>query len=148
MEQLFKNLNINGEIFDILCRDTKIEKIGKLDGDRMILISDSMRATGLSDGEYEFGGQKMTVTNGTARTSYGTLAGSTSTLLDCVKCAIDFGIPEKDAFKMASETPAKLIGLNCGKIAEGYDCDLIVLDDNNNIDTVIINGKILKGGAK
>lgn len=116
--------------------------------DRMILISDSMRATGLPDGKYEFGGQEMTVTNGIARTSDGALAGSTSTLVDCVKCAIDFGIPEKDAFKMASETPAKMLGLDCGKIAEGYDCDLIVLDNSNNIDTVIINGEIFEGTVK
>lgn len=116
--------------------------------DRLILISDSVRAAGLPDGKYEFGGQEMTVTNGTAIMPDGALAGSTSTLLDCVKCAIDFGIPEKDAFKMASETPAKLLGLNCGKIAEGYDCDLIVFDDKNNIDTVIINGKIFKGDSK
>lgn len=116
--------------------------------DRMILISDSMRATGLSDGKYEFGGQEMTVTDGVARTHDGALAGSTSTLLDCVKCAIAFGIPEADAFKMASETPAKMLGLSCGKIVEGYDCDLIVLDDNNNIDTVIINGKIFEGTVK
>lgn len=116
--------------------------------DRMILISDSMRATGLPDGKYEFGGQEITVTNGTARTSDNVLAGSTSTLFECVKCAIKIGIPEADVFKMASETPAKMLGLSCGKIAEGYDCDLIVLDDDNNIDAVIINGEILKGGIK
>lgn len=116
--------------------------------DRMILISDSMRATGLPDGKYEFGGQEMTVTSGIARTPDGALAGSTSTLLDCVKCAMDFGIPEKDAFKMASETPAKMLGLDCGKIAEGYDCDLIVLDNSNNIGTVIINGEIFEGTVK
>lgn len=63
--------------------------------DRMILISDSVRATRLPDGKYEFGGQEMTVTNGTAIMPDGALAGSTSTLLDCVKCAIKFGIPEK-----------------------------------------------------
>lgn len=126
-----------------------IRMLYKLFGaDRMILISDSVRATRLPDGKYEFGGQEMTVTNGTAIMPDGALAGSTSTLLDCVKCAIKFGIPEKDAFKMASETPAKMLGLNCGKIAEGYDCDLIVLDDNNNIDTVIINGKIFEGTVK
>ena len=87
----------------------------------------------------------MTVTDGTARTPDGALAGSTSTLFECVKCAIDFGIPESEAFKMASETPAKMMGLNCGKIAEGFDCDLIVVDDNNKIDTVIINGEIFRG---
>lgn len=126
-----------------------IRMLYKLFGaDRMILISDSMRATGLSDGKYEFGGQEMTVVDGTARTPDGALAGSTSTLLDCVKCAVDFGIPEADAFRMASETPAKMLGLNCGKISEGYDCDLIVLDDYNNLDTVIMNGEIFWGTEK
>lgn len=126
-----------------------IRMLYKLFGaDRMILISDSVRATHIPDGKYEFGGQEMTVTNGTARMSDGALAGSTSTLLDCVKCAIDFGIPERDAFKMASETPAKMMSLNCGKIAEGYDCDLIVLDDNGNLDAVIIDGKIFGGTVK
>ena len=108
--------------------------------DRMVLISDSMRATGLPDGEYEFGGLTITVTDKTARTQDGALAGSTSTLFECVQCAIAFGIPEADAFKMASETPARLMGLNRGVIRVGCDCDLIVLNDKNELNTVIING--------
>lgn len=112
--------------------------------DRMVLISDSMRATGLVDGDYEFGGLTITVKNKTARTQDGALAGSTSTLFECVRCAMEFGIPEKDAFKMASETPAKLMGLNSGIIQTGRDCDLIILNDKNEIDTVIIGGKILR----
>lgn len=112
--------------------------------DRMVLISDSMRATGVPDGEYEFGGLTITVKDKTARTQDGALAGSTSTLFECVKCAIEFGIPEADAFKMASETPARLMGLNRGVIKPGYDCDLIILNDKNELDTVIINGEIIK----
>ncbi len=108
--------------------------------DRMILISDSMRATNLPDGEYDLGGLNIIVKDKTAHTEDGALAGSTSTLLDCVKCAIEFGIPASEAFKMASETPAKLMGLNRGVIKAGTECDLLILDDNNNIDTVIING--------
>lgn len=111
--------------------------------DRMVLISDSMRATGVPDGEYEFGGLTITVTNKTARTQDGALAGSTSTLFECVKCAIAFGIPEAEAFKMASETPARLMGINRGIIKPGCDCDLIVLDDKNEINTVIINGEVI-----
>lgn len=125
-----------------------IRMLYKLFGaDRMILISDSVRATGLPDGKYEFGGQEMTVTDGKAIMPDGKIAGSTSTLFECVKSAVSFGIPESDAFKMASETPAKLMGLECGKIDVGYDCDLIVLDDNGEIDTVIINGEIVKEKA-
>lgn len=111
--------------------------------DRMVLISDSMRATKLTNGEYEFGGLTITVKDKTARTQDGALAGSTSTLFECVKCAVKFGISEKDAFKMASETPARLMGLDRGIIKQGFDCDLIVLNDKNDIDTVIINGEVI-----
>ena len=111
--------------------------------DRMIIISDSMRATRLADGEYDLGGEQMIVKNSIARTKGGALAGSTATLFDCVKCAINFGIDEDEAYKMASETPAKMLGLNCGKIEVGYDCDLIILE-NNNIKNVIIKGEIFQ----
>ncbi len=112
--------------------------------DRMILISDSMRACGLPDGEYELGGYRISVKDKIARTETGALAGSTSTLLDCVKKAIEFGICEADAFKMASETPAKMLGLNCGRLEVGYDCDFIVLDDNLELSSVVVGGKIVK----
>ena len=107
--------------------------------DRMILISDSMRATGLSDGEYEFGGQPIDVIDGVARTKGGALAGSTTNLLGCVKKAIEFGIPKEDAFKMASETPAKLLGLKKGKIEVGYDAEFAVLDDDMNVIDIIFS---------
>ena len=109
--------------------------------DRMVLISDSMQATGLGDGNYVFGGLDITVKDGIARTESGALAGSTTTLYGCVKKAIEFGIPTKDAFKMASETPAKLMGLKKGRITVGYDSEFIVLDkDYNLVDTLILKG--------
>ena len=101
--------------------------------DRMILISDSMRATGLADGEYEFGGQIIDVKNGVARTKDGALAGSTSNLMDCVKKAIEFGIPKEDSIKMATETPANLLGIKKGKIEVGYDADFVTVDNWMNI---------------
>jgi len=101
--------------------------------DRMILISDSMRATGLADGEYEFGGQLIDVKNGIARTKDGALAGSTTNLMQCVKKAIEFGIPKEDAIKMATKTPAKLLGIKKGKVEVGYDADFVVVDVDMNI---------------
>ena len=109
--------------------------------DIIILISDSMRATGLGDGIYSFGGQKITVKDGTALTETGNLAGSTSTPFDCVKCAISFGIPEYDAVKMATENPARLMGLNKGKIEVGYDADFIIVDDSFNLIKSIARGE-------
>ncbi len=109
--------------------------------DRIILISDSMCATGLDDGTYIFGGQKTIVKDGTARTEGGNLAGSTSSLFDCVKCAISFGIPAEDAVKMASENPARQMGLNKGKIEVGYDADFIIVDENFNLIKAIARGE-------
>ena len=109
----------------------------------MILISDSMRATGLDDGEYEFGGQKITVTNSVARTQNGAIAGSTSNLMQCVKKAIEFGIPEKAAFDMASKTPAELLGINKGRIDLGYYADFIAIDDEYNVIMTVKAGNII-----
>ncbi len=109
--------------------------------DRMVLISDSMRACGLPDGIYDLGGQKITVKNKVALLDENTLAGSCATLLDCVKKAIEFGIPEKNAFKMASQTPAELLNANKGHLKIGFDADFIALDENLNLKYTIINGK-------
>jgi N-acetylglucosamine-6-phosphate deacetylase len=109
--------------------------------ERVILISDAMRAAGLGDGEYEFGGQTMTVKNATALTPTGNLAGSTATLLECVRCAVSFGIPKNDAFKMASENPARLMGLNKGKVEAGLDADLIFTDAEYNLVGVMKGGE-------
>lgn len=101
--------------------------------DRMVLISDSLRATGLGDGEFSFGGQKIIVRDGVARIEAGNLAGSTTTLFGCVKKAIEFGIPKADAIRMASTTPAECLGLNKGRIAVGYDAEFILVDQDMNL---------------
>ncbi len=112
--------------------------------DRMILISDSMRAAGLCDGEYEFGGQQITVRGGIARTDEGKIAGSTSCLMDCVRTAVRMGIPKHDAVKMASETPSALMGINKGRLVCGYDADILLCDKDLNVKRVMINGKFYK----
>lgn len=112
--------------------------------DRLTLISDSIRPAGLPDGEYESGGLKVILKDSAARLEDGTIAGSTATLWDCVKKAVEFGIPFDDAVKMATETPANMLGVNKGKIANGYDADLLIVDDDMNIKNVIIDGKIFQ----
>ncbi|MBR2466082.1 MAG: N-acetylglucosamine-6-phosphate deacetylase [Clostridia bacterium] len=112
--------------------------------DKVVLISDSVEAAKMPDGEYKLGGLDVVVNEGTVRTREGALAGSSSTLLDCVRCAISFGIPEEDAFKMASETPARLMGLNKGKIEVGYDADFIITDESYNLITAAAMGNFCK----
>ena len=110
--------------------------------DRMVLISDSMRATGLADGEYEFGGQVMTVSDSVARTATGALAGSTSTLWQCVKKCTEFGIPFEMAVKMATKTPSLMIGNNeIGEINPGKVANFLILDSDNEIKDIYFNGQ-------
>ncbi len=113
--------HLHPSVVRMLCRAFGPEKA--------ILISDSMRATGLEDGTYDLGGQAVTVQNGVARLADGTLAGSTATLLDCVKKAIEFGVPKQDAIAMASAAPAEMMGLNKGRLKPGYDADFVIMDE-------------------
>jgi N-acetylglucosamine-6-phosphate deacetylase len=112
---------------------------------RMILISDALSATGVKDGEYISGGLAVTVKDGVARLADGTIAGSTSTLFDCVKKAVSFGIPLEDAICMASRTPAEYLGISKGQLAVGFDADFIVLNEKLNIDKVVIGGELYFG---
>lgn len=111
--------------------------------ERMMLISDAITATGLDDGAYTSGGLQVTVKDGQARLADGTIAGSTTYLDDVVRRAISFGIPAKDAFRMASETPARYMGLPCGVLAEGYDADFGLYDDGHRLLATVIDGNLL-----
>ena len=81
--------------------------------DAVALVSDSMAATGLGDGTYQLGSLTVEVTDGTARTGSGSIAGSTSTLADCVRWAIEVaGVDRLDAERSARVTPARALGLS------------------------------------
>ncbi len=110
--------------------------------DRVILISDSMQAAGMSDGTYSLGGQEVTLNNGKATLADGTIAGSSSNILVCVKNCISFGIPMEMAIKAATINPAKKIGIDkfTGSIEVGKYADLILIDENVNINQVFIKG--------
>lgn len=116
-----------------------------LGSDRMVLISDSMAATGYPDGSYVLGDLNITVKDGIARTADGALAGSTSNLRMMVKNAIAFGIPETEAIKMATLTPARASGLESeiGSITAGKRADLLIVDDDLNIRQAYLGGQAL-----
>ena len=105
-------------------------------GDRALVISDSMRANGMPEGEpFDLGGQMVTVREGKATLADGTIAGSVSNLHQEVKNLVSFGIPLEQAVKAASLIPARSIGLEeeIGSIAPGKRADLVVLDENLDI---------------
>ncbi len=114
----------------------------KMFGDKLNLISDSLRCAGMPDGDYELGGQPIQVRGGKATlTGTDTLAGSAISLLDGVRRAVEFGIPLADAAYAASTEPAKAVGLTeVGSIEVGKCADLIVLNEKLELQAVFIDG--------
>ena len=110
--------------------------------DRVIFISDSMEATGMKDGEYELGGQKV-IKRGNLATleDCKTIAGSVTNLFDCVRVAVKkMNIPLEIAIKCASLNPARAIGLekSVGSIEIGKTANLLLLDKNLNLARVFL----------
>lgn len=109
---------------------------------RMVIISDSVRCAYLPDGDYDVGGSTVHLRDKQIRLDNGTISGSYATLWDCVKKAVEFGIPFDDAIEMSTRTPADLMGIKKGRLDVGWDADLLVIDDDMEINMVIINGEI------
>ncbi|PRB67061.1 N-acetylglucosamine-6-phosphate deacetylase [Arthrobacter sp. MYb213] len=114
-------------------------------GQRVVLVSDSMSATGLSDGEYSLGPAKVTVSEGQARLADGSLAGGTATLLEVLRCTVSAGIALTRAVESATSIPASLIGLadEVGSLHYGFCADVVVLDAQLELHQVIRNGQVL-----
>ena len=107
--------------------------------ERVILISDSMRATGMDNGTYELGGQEVTVKDRKAVLKDGTLAGSATNLYGCMCKAIEFGIPLEQAIMAATANPARSIGIfdRVGSIRIGKQADLLLVSENLELKRVI-----------
>lgn len=116
------------------------------DADRICMISDSMMATGMRDGAYSLGGQKVRVTGKTATLEDGTIAGSASNLYDCLKVAVkEMGISLEDVVRACTLTPAKSLHLEkvCGSIQEGKNADFVIMDEELEIKMVVKDGRIV-----
>lgn len=116
---------------------------------RMILISDSLRAAGMGDGEYPFGGQYIEV-HGARATILGhpeTLAGSVSDLMGCVKKATEFGVSLWAAVTAASVNPAKALGVydRLGSLDAGKDANFAVLNTDYTLKAVVFHGQVVSG---
>ncbi len=140
----FYDSNANAEVIcdGFHIHPAVIRLMFKACGNRIVLISDSISATGLPDGKYVSGGLDIFVEDGKAKLSSGTIAGSTISLLDGVKNAISFGITPEVAIHSATELAAKSVGIDekVGSIEVNKYADLLILSADWNLETVMING--------
>ncbi|MEY8258942.1 N-acetylglucosamine-6-phosphate deacetylase [Oscillospiraceae bacterium 50-60] len=117
--------------------------------ERMIIISDSLRATGMPDGEYPFGGQMIEV-HGNRATILGhpeTLAGSVTSLMGCLRQAAAFGIPLADAVRSCTYNPARSIGIEdrAGTLDVGKEASLVLLNQADlSIRAIVFKGQVVK----
>jgi N-acetylglucosamine-6-phosphate deacetylase len=111
---------------------------------QLALVTDAMMAAGVGDGVYQLGDQAVEVHASEARLADGTLAGSTLTLDQAVRNMIAFaGCQPAEAIAMASETPARLLGLaRKGRLTAGADADIIVLDQALNVRQTWTRGRL------
>ena len=114
--------------------------------DKVLLVTDAMRACCMPDGMYDLGGQDVVVKDSAARLLSGNLAGSILTLDKAVKNVYEnTNMPLYEVVKMATLNPAKhcKVSHKKGLIKEGYDADLVLFDENINIKKVIVSGKAI-----
>lgn len=115
--------------------------------ERIILISDSMRAAGMPDGQYSLGGLDVEVKgNQAVLSSDGALAGSVTNLMDCLRVVVkDMAIPLEDAVACATINPAKALKIDdlYGSITDGKVADLVLLDEDLGLKQVILGGTLL-----
>lgn len=113
---------------------------------RTVLITDAMRAAGLPEGEYDLGGQPVTVKDGSCRLADGTLAGS---ILTMERALVNFmaatGLSLAASWPTTSRTPAQSLGLDqhYGSLQPGYQADIVLLDPQLQVVATVVGGQIV-----
>ncbi|MEE1192670.1 MAG: N-acetylglucosamine-6-phosphate deacetylase [Blautia sp.] len=112
--------------------------------DKVVAVTDSIMASGLPDGEYKLGVNDVIVKDGDAKLPNGVRAGSTLTTGTALKRLIEFtGESMEDVLPLLTMNPAKLIHAeeHIGSLEVGKDADILILDDDNNVETTFVKGK-------
>ncbi|MCO4339403.1 N-acetylglucosamine-6-phosphate deacetylase [Staphylococcus agnetis] len=116
---------------------TSVDIAFKMNGlSHMFLITDAMRAKGLGPGEYDLGGQNVTVTHETARLENGALAGSILKMNEGLKNLIQYTERNlEDLWRVTSYNQAKALNIlhQKGSIREGKHADIVIVDDDINV---------------
>jgi N-acetylglucosamine-6-phosphate deacetylase len=112
---------------------------------RTILVTDGVVPAGLPPGRYSLFGQQIEVTGQAATLADGGLAGSVTTMDQMVRNLVRLGLASlPEALRMASLNAAAALGLECskGRIARGFDADLVALDDGLQVAMTFVGGEL------
>ncbi|AOT70321.1 N-acetylglucosamine-6-phosphate deacetylase [Geosporobacter ferrireducens] len=134
-ELIADNIHIHPAIQRILLKVKGTEKI--------VLITDSMRASGMEEGCYKVAGQTVIVKDNSARLENGTLAGSILTMDRALKNFRDnTGVPIEEAVKTVTFNPARLLGIydRTGSLEKGKDADIVIFNEEFNIAYTFVRG--------
>jgi N-acetylglucosamine-6-phosphate deacetylase len=113
----------------------------------ILLVTDSMAAAGLRDGQYMLGPSPVTVAGSVATLdATGSIAGGTATLLDVVRRTVGAGVPLQDAVLSATSVPAGVLGLDdeVGCLGRGLRADAVVVTKDLELTAVLRHGEWLK----
>jgi N-acetylglucosamine-6-phosphate deacetylase len=111
--------------------------------DRLYLVTDAVAAAGMVSGEYSLATRRVYLEEGVPKLEDGTLAGSILSMDEALRNVLDFtGCTVPEAARMAAATPARLIGEGerKGRLASGYDADVVVLSPEFSVEAVYKDG--------
>ena len=119
--------------------------VGAFGPQRIALITDGVTPAGLSEGSFRIGDVEARLKDGAMRLPDGTIAGSVATMADLVRNVVRWSIADlAKAATMASATPAHALGLGerKGRIAPGYDADLVALTADLSVAATWVAGRL------
>ena len=130
-------IHVHPTMLEFACRTKGADKVS--------LISDSIAAVGIGDGEFEIWGERISVKNGHTQNQSGTIAGSVISLLDAVKRMRSLGFSDVEVSRMASRNPAMLLGLHdeLGSLVVGQRADIVALDDAGDVKLTFVGGRLV-----
>ena len=111
--------------------------------EKLMLITDAMRAGCMVCGTYDLGGRKVEVSEGKAVLEDGTLAGSVLKMNEALQnMTIHTNMTRIDVVNAVTKIPAQKLGVPKGELLEGYDADIVIFDENFSIISTIVNGEV------
>jgi len=119
-----------------------LELTYKMKKDKLILITDAMRAGCMKCGSYDLGGQTVSVSEGKATLKDGTLAGSVLKLNEALLNMTKYtSMTRIEAVNSVTKTSAQKLGIKKGELKEGYDADIVIFDEDFSIISTLVAGK-------